>query len=97
MDVEPPPALIGEKYIPLTFQSNGGKGGRNAGGASKGDMSRDVVAKLNGGDGSEAMMEKHPATGAAQTEEFLQRTALNARVYADKIRNISSTIENKPD
>ena len=37
-----------------------------------------------------------PVTGARdQTEEFLQRTALNARVYADQIRKTASNVQNK--
>ena len=41
-------------------------------------------------------MESHrpPSAGAVETE-FIQRTALNARIYAEKIQNISATIENK--
>ncbi|HET6250604.1 MAG TPA: DUF1501 domain-containing protein [Tepidisphaeraceae bacterium] len=98
MDSEPPAALNGEKYVPLTFQAGGGQGGRGNRGGGGGfgggaGMSRDLVSRLNGTD---AAMEGHaPAGGAAQTEAFLQQTALNARLYADKIRNISSTIANK--
>lgn len=102
MDQEPPPALVGVTFNPLTFQSNGGgrgpgpgPGGRNGGGpGGAGAAQRDLIAKLNGGD-PQAMMDNRPKTGAARTEDFLQRTALNARIYADKIRNISITIENK--
>jgi uncharacterized protein (DUF1501 family) len=99
MDSEPPPALSGAKYIPLTFQATGGQGGRRRGGGGAGDsgagMSRDIVSKLNGGDPAAEMAQAHASSGAAQTEAFLQQTALNARLYADKIRNISSTIANK--
>ena len=42
------------------------------------------------------MMEMtHGQHSAAQTEEFLTRSALNARVYADRIRKITNTIANK--
>ena len=97
MDQEPPPALVGARYNPLTFQiaGGGGRGGRpGPGGRGPGGMQPDLIAKLNDGDPNK-MMDARPKTGAAKTEEFLQRTALNARIYAEKIRNVSSTIENK--
>ncbi len=98
MDQEPPPALVGKTYNPLTLQLNGGGGrgpgggaGRPGSGFAQSGMQQDLVSKLNG-DG--AMMDQ-PKTGAAKTEAFLRRTALNARIYADKIRNVSATINNK--
>ncbi|HZL34590.1 MAG TPA: DUF1501 domain-containing protein [Tepidisphaeraceae bacterium] len=100
LDVEPPPALQGVKYLPLTFRpENGprGKGNKAAMARQNANSANDILTKLNGPeamhDGMGAMAAHR--TGADQTEEFLQRTALNARVYADKIRNISSSIENK--
>jgi uncharacterized protein (DUF1501 family) len=96
LDVEPPPALQGVNYIPLTFAPNNGQGGKGRGGQGPQQMSGDLVAKLNGNPGSAEMMDSRhaPSAGAAETE-FIQRTALNARIYADKIKNISATIENK--
>jgi uncharacterized protein (DUF1501 family) len=96
MDSEPPPALVGVKYAPLTFQMDGG-GGRGRGrqqvqGAAM--DSRDLITTLNG-DGSREMMDGKPESGAARTQDFLQRSALNARLYSDKIRNVSNTVVNK--
>ena len=98
MDSEPPPALVGVKYAPLTFQNEGPGGGGRARGRGQGQgagmESRDLVSKLNG-DGSHEMMDAKPETGAARTQDFLQRTALNARIYAEKIRNVSNSFANK--
>jgi uncharacterized protein (DUF1501 family) len=84
LEVEPPPALMGKSYIPLTFRAPENM-------AYRGSRSG-AFEKLNGGDTMEQMS---GTTHAGQTEEFLQRSALNARVYAERIRKISSTIQNK--
>ncbi|HWE02510.1 MAG TPA: DUF1501 domain-containing protein [Tepidisphaeraceae bacterium] len=95
LDVEPPPALQGVNYIPLTFAPANAQGGKGRDRAGQ-QMAGDLVAKLNGAATPPDMMQSRhaPSAGAAETE-FIQRTALNARIYADKIRNISATIENK--
>jgi uncharacterized protein (DUF1501 family) len=90
LDQEPPAALTGQKYIPLTFrapESMTYRGGRSG-----------AFERLNAGEtmpdhGMEAKMSgpSHPG----QTEGFLERSALNARVYAERIRSISSSIANK--
>lgn len=91
LDVEPPAALVGQKYVPLTFRGPDSlmyRGGRG--------KAADAFQKLNGDDPAAAMMEMtHGQHSAAQTEEFLTRSALNARVYADRIRKITNTIANK--
>ncbi len=90
---EPPPALLGKDYIPLSVQPPAG--GRINGGRFRGPVDAALAAKLN--DGSAQMMANcgKPLSGTASNQEFLQRTALNARIYAEKIEGISSTIENK--
>ncbi len=99
LDSEPPTALQGAKYLPLTFAGAGrGYGAAAAGGppARRGGagMQNDVLARLNGDDPASVMAAAHPSA-AAKAEDFLQRTALNARVYADKISRASASIENK--
>lgn len=111
LDVEPPPALQGESYLPLTFNPReaGGGGGKRRPNQKNANRADDILAKLNGPDSLEAhpsAMHEHMEamaarqsrigqSGAQQTEDFLQRTALDARVYAERIRDISTTIQNK--
>ena len=52
--------------------------------------------KLNGGDpaargATDEMMQGH----SAPTGDFLERSALNARIYADRIRTITASVANK--
>jgi uncharacterized protein (DUF1501 family) len=98
---EPPTALQGAKYVPLTFSGAGGRGygaaaggGRPTRGGAGAAMGNDTLTKLNGDDPASVMAAAHPSA-AAKAEDFLQRTALNARVYADKIRRASASVENK--
>jgi uncharacterized protein (DUF1501 family) len=94
-DSEPPPALQGAKYVPLTFggASRGGAPGANRS-RMTGSMGNDTLARLNADDASAVMEAAHRST-AGRAEQFVERTALNARVYADRIRQVSSTIQNK--
>jgi uncharacterized protein (DUF1501 family) len=101
LDSEPPTALQGAKYVPLTFSGAGGRGygaaaggGRPTRGGAGAAMGNDTLTKLNGDDPASVMAAAHPSA-AAKAEDFLQRTALNARVYADKIRRASASVENK--
>jgi len=101
LDSEPPTALQGAKYVPLTFAGAGRGGGLGAGASQGGRFARggagmqnDTLAKLNGNDPASVMAAAHPSA-AAKAEDFLQRTALNARIYADKIRQASASVENK--
>ena len=102
---DPPTALQGAKYIPIAFRNLEGLAYRDAG---KNSAVRSAFEKLNDVDPDDMNSEDHkvmqerqkklitPVTGARdQTEEFLQRTALNARVYADQIRKTASTVQNK--
>jgi uncharacterized protein (DUF1501 family) len=104
---DPPTALQGAKYIPIAFKNLDGLAYRDA---AKNPAVRTAFDKLNDVDADEMSDEEHkmmqerqknritPVTGAQpreQTEEFLQRTALNARVYADQIRKTASTVQNK--
>jgi len=57
-------------------------------------MANDTLAKLNGDDPASVMAAAHPSA-AAKAEDFLQRTALNARIYADRIRQASASVANK--
>ena len=102
---DPPTALQGAKYIPIAFRNLEGLAYRDAG---KNPALKTAFEKLNDVDADNTMNQDHkvmqerqnklitPVTGARdQTEEFLQRTALNARVYADQIRKTASTVQNK--
>jgi len=97
-DSEPPPALMGSKYVPLTFGGGSrytGPGGgmrRRDGGAMMGGD----APTLTGDDAAAAsvMNATHPAA-SDRAEQFIQRTALNARVYADKIRKATASTANK--
>src|SRR5258706_1798186 len=104
---DPPTALSGEKYLPIAFRNLDGLAYRDA---AKNAPVRSAFEKLNDVSADEMMDDEHamiqdrqkkfllPETGAQpreQTEEFLQRTALNARVYADQIRQTASNVHNK--
>jgi len=104
---DPPTALQGAKYIPIAFRNLEGLAYRDAG---KNPALRTAFEKLNDVSPDEMTDEEHqimqerqkklitPVTGAApreQTQEFLQRTALNARVYADQIRKTAANVQNK--
>ena len=104
---DPPTALQGAKYIPIAFRNLEGLSYRDG---AKNPAVRSAFEKLNDVSADEMMDDEHvmiqdrqqkhilPETGAQpreQTEEFLQRTALNARVYADQIRKTANTVQNK--
>src|SRR6266566_4519438 len=103
---DPPTALQGEKYLPIAFRNLEGLTYRSG---ARDPSVRSAFEKLNDVDTDEMHDEEHkmmqerqkklilPETGAApreQTEEFLQRTALNARIYADQIRKTAANVKN---
>jgi len=94
-DSEPPPALQGAKYVPLTF---GGAAGRPAYGGGQmrgaGPMAGGAASRA-GGDDSAGDMSASAPSAADRAEQFIHRTALNARVYAERIRQASTSIESK--
>src|SRR5947209_3694468 len=79
LELEPPAALTGEHYIPLTFRAPQALAYRGGRGANNG-----AFEKLNGGDpaarGASDEMMQGSSHGAA-TGDFLERSALNARIY----------------
>ncbi|HEV8606064.1 MAG TPA: DUF1501 domain-containing protein [Tepidisphaeraceae bacterium] len=104
---DPPTVLQGEKYLPIAFRNIEGLTYRD--GARNPAVGR-AFEKLNDVDDEAMQDEEHkmmkerqkklivPETGTQpreQTEEFLQRTALNARVYADQIRKTATNVQNK--
>jgi uncharacterized protein (DUF1501 family) len=93
-DSEPPPALQGAKYVPLTFAGASrpayGGGQMRASGPMAGGMNPRGSADDAAGD-----MSTSTPSAADRAEQFIHRTALNARVYAERIRQASSSIENK--
>jgi uncharacterized protein (DUF1501 family) len=104
---DPPTALQGDRYIPIAFRNLEGLAYRDA---ARSAAVRSAFEKLNDVGPDEMMDDEHkimndrqkklilPETGAQpreQTEEFLQRTALNARVYADQIRKTAANVQNK--
>ncbi|HSU68974.1 MAG TPA: DUF1501 domain-containing protein [Tepidisphaeraceae bacterium] len=95
-DSEPPPALQGSKYVPLTFggaaRYNGPGGGRPMRGEMAG-MQGDTAGKMN--DDLAALSKIAHPDAADRAEQFIERTALNARVYADRIRRATASTANK--
>lgn len=102
-DSEPPAALQGAKYMPLTFgggnRLNAPAGGRPMRSPAGSGMGSETAAKLNGADPAGPMNAPHPSAASRPSAEhaaqFIQRTALNARIYTDKIRQASASIQNK--
>ena len=93
---EPPLAFVGKEYIPLAFRSPDsltfqGAAGRNA-------SLKDAFEKLNDvdpDDDAEQMTQSKPKADTDEQEDFLQRTALNARVYAEQIKATAARVQNK--
>jgi len=98
---ESPLALQGDKFLPLAFRTPDSLTYRDG-------VGRPAVAgafnKLNDLDDDEGMMARKPAipmgtAGSLKSDpvadDFLQRTALNARVYADKIKRTATSVQNK--
>jgi uncharacterized protein (DUF1501 family) len=106
---EPPTSLVGEHFIPLTFRSPNdlqhmassrddkmktafeklnsdiGLTGEMMDGKAPSDQ-RIVIPR--------GQMAANPATRPAGDDDFLQRSALNARVYADSIRKTVANVRN---
>ena len=98
---DPPQTLQGDKYLPIAFRSPDSltyREGRRSG------TVKTAFEKLNDADVMPAMMDNKPAMPMGtkgslqpkqdQAEDFLQRTALSARLYADQIRKSSSAVKN---
>lgn len=96
-DSEPPPALQGDRYVPLTFGGNAGRPGAPFGGGMRGagPMGGAPAGPMNGDDSATDMKPSAPVSAADRAEQFIHRTALNARLYAERIRQASTSIENK--
>jgi uncharacterized protein (DUF1501 family) len=104
---EPPMSLVGEKYIPLTFKSPDAltySGNRNEKVKSAFDrLNSDIGLTGEMADGKANTDQKiviPRGNGMAKaddhaTGDFLQRSALNARVYADSIRKTTQSVQNK--
>ncbi len=106
LDIEPPTALIGKEYIPLTFRQPGELAYKRA----NDDKTRTAFNKLNNGMLDDAPMDaiddddhRRPSiplgtNGSLQQDDaaasFLQRSALNARLYASRIQKSTSSITN---
>jgi len=107
LDLEPPTAMIGPSYVPLSFRSPQNLGFHEA----KTDQAKAAFEKLNTPNSSGGMMDaiddddhRPPAipmgvngslTQDADAAAFLQRSALNARLYADRIRKSTAAVANK--
>jgi uncharacterized protein (DUF1501 family) len=95
-DSEPPPALVGSKYVPLTFGQASRPylpGGQGRHRMAEGAMTNNLPGpKMD--PGSDAMT-GDPASASGKAEQFIARTALNSRIYAEKIRQASAAVANK--
>jgi uncharacterized protein (DUF1501 family) len=91
---EPPLALVGKEYIPLAFRSPQSLTFQGAGANAS---LQDAFEKLNDvdPDDDERTMQAKPKADTDEQEDFLQRTALNARVYADQIKATAAKVQNK--
>ncbi len=102
---EPPTALQGKKFLPIAFRS---PNNLNYGAANRDMTIKGAFEKLNDVDhqttemdpsnpdavmqpGSKASL--HPHSG--DTNDFVQRSALNARVYAETIKKSTASVQNK--
>lgn len=107
LTLDPPIALQGEKFLPIAFKDPDSLAYREGRRSSR---IKTAFEELNDGemdpvmDGDHQMQEKKIAipmgtngslTAKAQTDDFLQRTALSARVCAEQIRKSAASIRNK--
>ncbi len=91
---EPPQALMGQKYLPLVFRNPQNLTHNESANNAK---LRTAFEKLNDGEDMSMNDADHQMAGKKpdETSEFLERSALNARVYADKIKKTASSVSNK--
>lgn len=98
---EPPMTLVGDKFIPLTFKS---PNDLTYAASNRDAKLKAAFEKLNSDIGLTADMSNdsksiHIPRGGPmmepQHDDFLQRSALNARVYADNIRKSTSAVQNQ--
>jgi len=102
---EPPTSLVGEKFIPLTFRSPSDlayTGSRNEKVKSAFErlnsdigLTHDMMDGKSPSDQKIVIPRGLPKPADHDTSDFLQRSALNARVYADSIRKTTASIQNK--
>ena len=106
LTAEPPTTLIGKKFIPLAFRS---PSELTFSAAAGNDRLKTAFEKLNGDIGLHDPINDadHVAPGggaihiprgsetAMQADDLLQRSALNARVYADTIKTSVATVHNQ--
>lgn len=104
---EPPQTLVGEKYLPIAFRSPESltyqQGRRSMGTAGAFEKLNDIDPDLMDDDhmmGKGKIVIPKGTNGSVEpkheeNDEFLQRTALNARLYADQIRKSASSVRNK--
>ena len=104
---EPPQALEGEKFLPIAFRSPDSLShratARNNRLAGAFNTLNDDADELTGGGDEPAMVKPRKAAvkGTAanadndEADEFLQRSALNARVYADQIKKTTAAVQNQ--
>jgi uncharacterized protein (DUF1501 family) len=103
---EPPTSLLGEKFIPLTFRSPNDL----AYAASARDQKvKSAFERLNSDIGLTGEMAQNQGASDEKiviprgvqkpaehdADDFLQRSALNARVYAESIRKTTASVQNK--
>ncbi len=104
---EPPTSLVGEKFIPLTFRS---PNDLQHMASSRDEKLKTAFERLNsdigltgdmmdgkGGDQKIVIPRgvKSDTKPVDSSDDFLQRSALNARVYADNIRKTTASVQNK--
>lgn len=91
---DPPPALIGERFVPMAFASPEMLGFAKA----TDDAGKAAFEALNTADPTDADHQA-PATQSAgnATSAFLQRSAMSARLYAERIRKLAADNAGKGD
>jgi uncharacterized protein (DUF1501 family) len=106
LTAEPPTTLMGEKFIPLAFRSpadltfsagNGNDRLKTAFEKLNNDVGlRDPITDAaHKAAGSQAIHIPRGSETAVQADDFLQRSALNARVYAGTIKTSVATVNNQ--
>lgn len=90
---DPPQALSGEKFLPIAFRNTGSLQHR---GTSRDAKLTSAFDKLNDVNMPAMKGDEHATAPAGQAaEDFLERSALNARVYAEEVRKSTASIQNK--
>lgn len=98
LTVNPPETLVGAKFLPIAFRTPAALAYRPG---RRDPAVAAAFAKLNDVDSAamdpigDALHRPSAAAEHEQTSDFLQRTALDARVYAEQIRKSSAAVQNK--